>query len=331
MGGAVSTNSKKVPASTQKISGNCGVVSLPDVAEHLRLYQNAISSEVLVLMDQDIGSYVSNPSQWHQLDVSTQQKDYFKTVKITVTVPNENIQITQGESKIQENNSNHKNDSKETDNNNKQNSKEGVTMAQMDPSKMVFRHIVDTTSDSNDSKNGGGTHIKATLPNLKENERGREHGKFRKFQPIPYLPLSICKLPDNDLQKGNSSPPHFADDSKRPSSFRGGDIGQYKTNGNDMKTSYPQEKSSKDEQQQQHIVPPPSSSSSSSQFSNQRIPCSTCGKSFYGVTAIEAVEDHQYFCEETLMFRRKLDKDMIQMQQVCNCITMIVFYALYIT
>lgn len=306
MGGAVSTthnNNSKKPNTVAKVGGGSigGVVSLPDVAEHLRLYQNAISSDVLVLIDQDIASTVKDPTQWHQLDVSPLQKDYLKSLKITVNVPSENLVLVESDARKQDSVPS-KNEYKDTEHDRTLGVQDNANAADDLANKMTFRHIADTTSDSMDG-NLRGTHMKATLPKLNDNEASRASGKPRGFKPYPYFPLSFCKLPDT----GNRKNGYYDDD---PKDILVSGHAQSKPVVHDFKA---QDKVGLMETREDYKY---GSTHGIHNVANQKVTCSICGVPFFGISAVDALNDHQYFCEATLNFRRKLDKDMLQMQYV---------------
>jgi hypothetical protein len=71
------------------------VVTLDGAHSKLRFYQHALTSEVIVLYDQQIGDWAKagDESLWHLLKVSRLQGEYFQQLKVNVAVSAKNLNL----------------------------------------------------------------------------------------------------------------------------------------------------------------------------------------------------------------------------------------------
>lgn len=96
MGAAVSAANRD----KRRVAEN-SIVSLDQAHQHLRIYQHRGNGEILVLIDEDIGTIQGiRHTDWDLMKVNNKQQDYFRRVKVDVEISAKNVQPVQSKDSL---------------------------------------------------------------------------------------------------------------------------------------------------------------------------------------------------------------------------------------
>lgn len=87
MGGGSSTGrSKRDPSLGESRINHTATIPADDIANHVRIFQNGLTGEILVLVDQDVSEVLTDTVEWYKVPLSKIQKDYWDNLKLNLLV-----------------------------------------------------------------------------------------------------------------------------------------------------------------------------------------------------------------------------------------------------
>eukprot|EP01040_Poterioochromonas_malhamensis_P021048 gene21048-25302_t len=91
MGAAVSAANRD-----KRRAAENSIIPLDQAHQHMRIYQHRGNGEVLVLIDEDIGTIQGiRHTDWDLMKVNNKQLDYFRKVKVDLEISAKNVQLVQ--------------------------------------------------------------------------------------------------------------------------------------------------------------------------------------------------------------------------------------------
>lgn len=289
-------------------------VSLFNAHQGMRLFQHKVTGEIIVLFNEDMVSYLGEKArgQYDEAVLSSQQSDYFRQLKVKVTVPKSNLGPVEASPPPTV-----ASPSPAPDN---------TPDAELRPMPSFVPPVVNGAAEHDIVRKRMSTlrqaaAIDKTAYNLAEPKisprsgAGDKGGKgYRKFVPQPYFPPSVYQQDSRLVAEWHSLSQSISEAKTSPDAAAGA-------------KDFPSKRLSE-------------KSEDSAGAGGEKSPvgagfarCKLCHETFFGRSAAEALEDHQPMCITHVELRRQLeevDERMKTVSQFINSLTTALSHSVFL-